>query len=132
MNDRVKITGIYVVTLTLAACSILYELLCAQALANLAGNMVKWYSLTIGVYLGAMGLGALLVERLTKRWGTWNTLCYVEIALRIVGALAIPLIYSSHVLHSYFFLHTMPLKSVVIFFSGAFSVIFLIGILTGF
>ena len=43
----------------LAACSLLYELLIAQTLATLAANTVVWYSVTIGVYLAAMGVGAM-------------------------------------------------------------------------
>ncbi|MDZ7827725.1 MAG: hypothetical protein U5R48_18865 [Gammaproteobacteria bacterium] len=39
------------------------SLLIAQTLATLAANTVVWYSVTIGVYLAAMGLGALLHDR---------------------------------------------------------------------
>jgi spermidine synthase len=131
-SERIKSTGLYTVTLIVAACSIVYELLCAQSLSLLAANMVKWYSLTIGVFLAAMGVGALLVERLTKRWGTWTTLCYVEIALSAVGALAIPLIYSAHVAHSYLYMHAKLVGSQVVFFGSAFLIISMIGILTGF
>ena len=54
------------ITLIVSACSLLYELLITQTLSLLAGNTVVWYSLTVGVYLSAMGLGAV-VFRLARR-----------------------------------------------------------------
>ncbi len=56
MNRNVSPTLVYAAALVLAACSLLYELLIAQTLAMLAANTVVWYSVTIGIYLAAMGL----------------------------------------------------------------------------
>ncbi len=76
-------------TIVVAACSILYELLLAQTLTALLGNTVLRYSITIGCYLGALGLGAMLagtrdgadpVPRLVR----------VELALSALGGLAVP------------------------------------------
>ena len=51
---------IYVVTVLVAFCSIVYELLMAQTLTLLTGNSVLRYSTTIGLYLASMGIGAFL------------------------------------------------------------------------
>ena len=53
-------TVVYVLSFILSGCSLLYELLIAQTLSLIAGNMVIWYSLTVGTYLAAMGVGAIL------------------------------------------------------------------------
>ena len=43
----------------LAFCGLTYEFVFAQSLSVLLGNSIQQYSLTIGIFLGAMGLGAL-------------------------------------------------------------------------
>lgn len=132
MEDRFKISNIYVVTLIVASCSIVYELLAAHTLTMIAANTVKWYSITIGIFLAALGVGALFEERLSKRWGTWKTLFYVEIGLSIIGALAVILIFVGHVLQMYLRAHSGIPEGLFFFFAIAFVVIFMVGILTGF
>ena len=63
MPSKGPVWTIYLIALILSACSLVYELLIAQSMAMLAANMVVWYSLTVGIYLAAMGLGAFLYER---------------------------------------------------------------------
>ena len=65
------------ITVIVSACSLLYELLIAQTLSLLAGNTVVWYSLTVGAYLGAMGLGAALF-RPRSGGSAWTSLSKVE------------------------------------------------------
>lgn len=55
-------TLLIVITLIVSFCSICYELLLAQALSLFLSNTVLRYSITIGLYLFAMGLGARTVE----------------------------------------------------------------------
>jgi spermidine synthase len=45
----------------LAFCGLTYELVLAQSLSVLLGNSVTQYSVTLGVFLAAMGAGALVV-----------------------------------------------------------------------
>ncbi len=56
MSRTGSVRGVFAIALILSACSLLYELLIAQTLSLLAGNTVVWYSLTVGTYLGAMGI----------------------------------------------------------------------------
>ena len=86
---------IYAATLILAACSLLYELLIAQALATFAANTVTWYSVTVGLYLAGMGLGALLHDQ-NPTDNLWTRFFKVEIALSAAGAIAVPLLHFSH------------------------------------
>lgn len=74
--------------LILALCSIAYELVLAQSMSAFLENTVLRYSVTIGLYLFAMGLGAFFIDRRMTRplQCLWNT----EIALTIVGALSVP------------------------------------------
>lgn len=60
MPDRKNL--LIIITLTVSFCSICYELLLAQSLSLFLRNTVLRYSVTIGLYLFAMGLGARSVE----------------------------------------------------------------------
>lgn len=75
------------VTFSTALCSIVYELILAQTLSSVMGNTAYRYNLTIGLYIAAMGIGALLVDKLSKQ----NQITYflrVELLLAVVGTLA--------------------------------------------
>lgn len=111
----------YAFTFILAFCSIVYELLLGQSLSAFLGNTVLRYSVTIGLYMLSMGIGALLAEgRLVKH--PVVTLLKVEIALTITGGFSV------------IFLMLMNSAGVpdLIFFGAAHSLIILIGVLTGF
>ena len=131
MNKSVSPAAIYAAALVLAACSLLYELLIAQTLATLAANTVVWYSVTIGVYLASMGIGALLHQRYATG-DLWVRLFRVELGLCVVGAIAVPILNFAHtggLLLSYADLVTL---SNIVFFGSAFLLTATIGVLTGF
>ncbi|MFO0624287.1 MAG: hypothetical protein U0325_01615 [Polyangiales bacterium] len=65
------------------ACGIVYELLAATAASYVLGNAVVPFSTVIGVYLAAMGLGALRSERVAARVAA--RFIEVELALAVVG-----------------------------------------------
>ncbi len=124
-----SVTVIYLLSLVLSACSLLYELLIAQTLTLIAGNMVVWYSLTVGTYLAAMGVGAILYGSSSR---DWRHLYRVEIMLSLVGASSVILLNFAHSL--YFFLEAEPTTEVIgtfVFFGTSFLLTILIGILTG-
>ncbi len=112
---------IYTFTFVLAFCSIVYELLLGQALSAFLGNTVLRYSVTIGLYMLSMGIGALSAEgRVVTHPVT--TLLKVESLLTVVGGTSVLIL---------FVLDAAPLSGVV-FSALAHGVIVLIGILTGF
>ncbi len=122
---------VYATALVLAACSLLYELLIAQTLATLAANTVVWYSVTIGIYLAAMGLGALLHEKYATG-NLWARLFRVELLLSAAGAVAVPILHFIHTFALLLDLNDFTLASNALFFGSAFVLIAVIGMLTGF
>ncbi|MCH7565516.1 MAG: hypothetical protein IH968_17020, partial [Gemmatimonadetes bacterium] len=117
------------ITVIVSACSLLYELLIAQTLSLLAGNTVVWYSLTVGAYLGAMGLGAVLFR---PRFGgsAWASLFTVEVVLSAVGAGAVVLIQLAHSVHLY--LSPSPDGAgLFVFFGVSLTMTLLVGLLSG-
>jgi spermidine synthase len=117
------------ITLIVSACSLLYELLIAQTLSLLAGNTVVWYSLTVGTYLGAMGLGAVVFRPRTQE-GAWARLFKVELLLSLLGAAAVLLIQLAHSIH----LFLSPANdggSLFVFFGVSLTMTLLVGLLSG-
>ncbi len=129
-------TRLYLLTATVAACSILYELLLAQTLVALLGNSVLRYSVTIGCYLGALGLGAILCEIRRDAGALWSRLARVELALSVLGGLAVPLFYLFDVIQSFFYFGGGALDHSawvpVLFMLATHAVIVAIGMLSGF
>lgn len=112
---------IYVFTFLLGFCSIVYELLLGQSLSAFLGNTVLRYSVTIGLYMLSMGIGALMAEgRWVKRAAV--TLLKIEILLTVVGGFSV--------------IFLLILNSVgmpdLLFSVFAHLLIVLIGVLTGF
>jgi len=127
--------ALFVVTLVVAACSIIYELLLAQTLSALLGDTVLRYSITIGTYLGALGIGAMLCER--SPVAPVRRLVRVELMLSAIGGIAVPALYFFDALQrsAYFFGGDLLAGSAVVpfaFLVVSHAIIIAIGLLSGF
>jgi spermidine synthase len=82
---------LYVNVLLLASCGLTYELLAATLGSYLLGDSVMQFSLVIGLYLSAMGLGAWLSQHvggnLVRRF------IEIELAVALVGGLSAPALF---------------------------------------
>ena len=105
----------------LAFCSIVYELLLAQALSAFLENTVLRYCVTIGLYMFSMGLGSLAAEG-KRAQNPVLTLLKVELCLTILGGFSLS------------FLHLLNMADLprIAFSAGAHVLIIAIGLLTGF
>ncbi len=113
-EKTVLILSIFIVGL----CSIIYELLVSTTSSYFLGDSIKQFSIIIGVYMAAMGIGAYF-----SRWMNKNLLLRfieVEIILGLIGGVSVPFLYFtfSQVEYSHF-------NGLVILIIGV------IGILTG-
>ncbi len=143
INRRTLIKAeILIVTIVLAFCSIVYELLLANTLALVTGNYIWWQSLTIGVYIGGLGLGAYWSDKLKD---TYKSIINIEIALSFLGAFSVFYVYMLHGSYKYMdnlFYYTGDFHSAlylqnlfvlkVIFFIMVQTLTFFIGLLSGF
>ncbi len=86
-----RVAAVVVIT---AATAIVYELLIATLATYLSGDSALQYSLTIGVYLAAMGLGAWWARDPGER--PWARLVGIELAVAAMGGLSGLLLYASH------------------------------------
>ncbi|NJC25719.1 polyamine aminopropyltransferase [Neolewinella antarctica] len=72
-------------------CSIIYELVISTTSAYFLGDSVKQFSLTIGVYMFAMGVGSFLTKYV--KGNELEAFVRTEIALGLLGGASVPLLY---------------------------------------
>ncbi len=91
----------------IATCGLIYELLAATVSSYVLGDSVTQFSLIIGVYLSAMGLGSYLSRFVDKRIA--ERFIDIELAVAIIGGLSAPLLFLTFAYVSYFgiILYTM-------------------------
>lgn len=114
LKKRILVFSIFVAGL----CSIIYELLISTTSTYLLGDSIKQFSITIGVYMAAMGLGSYL-SRLFKEQ-LIQKFIITEILLALVGGISVPLLYLTFV-----YVDNWGFSFMMIF------MIILIGVLTG-
>lgn len=97
-------------------CSIVYELLIATTVSYFLGDSVTYFSVTIGLYMAAMGAGSYCSKFINK--DLISRFVKVEIALALVGGLSIPLLYLSYTLETVFIPTYVTLTLLIGFFVG--------------
>ncbi|MGE4553347.1 MAG: spermidine synthase [Desulfovibrionaceae bacterium] len=121
------------ITLVVAFCSIVYELLMAQTLASLMGNTVLRYSVTIGVYLASLGAGAMLCGHEGR--GAARRLLRVELGLSLVGGLSVAGLHALAAIQRWLahdFGAAHPVLLPLAFFGLSHVVIVAVGVLSGY
>ncbi len=89
-NTIILIASVFIAGL----CSIVYELLISTASSYFQGDSVKQFSITIGLYMAAMGIGSY-VSRLIKK-NLLSKFIFIEIILGFLGGISIPLLYAAY------------------------------------
>lgn len=82
---------LYVNVLLLATCGLVYELLAGTLGSYLLGDSVTQFSLVIGLYLSAMGVGAWLSKHIDGNLA--RRFIEVELCVALVGGLSAPVLY---------------------------------------
>ena len=102
--------------LVVAVCALVYELLCGTLASYLLGDAVLQFSLVLGTYLFAMGVGAWASRSLEPRAA--SRFVQTELALALVGGLSVPLLLAGVAAH-------VPLRPAL------HAVVFVVGALVG-
>ncbi|MEM9850085.1 MAG: polyamine aminopropyltransferase, partial [Bacteroidota bacterium] len=72
-------------------CSIIYELLISTTTSYFLGDSIKQFSITIGVYMAAMGLGSYWSKYFER--DILSKFVLVELSLGTIGGLSVPILY---------------------------------------
>ena len=100
----------------IATCGLIYELLAGTLSSYVLGDSVTQFSIIIGVYLFAMGVGSWLSRFIDKHIA--ERFVEIELSVAVVGGFSAPLLFLSFANLSYF--------SIVLY-----GVVFVIGVLVG-
>ena len=82
-------------TLVISGCSMVYELLISSVSTYLLGDGIEQFSITIGLYMCAMGIGSYLTRKIKKRLFNW--LVAVEVAIGIIGGTCALVLFLSNI-----------------------------------
>ena len=102
--------------LIIATCGLIYELLAGTLASYVLGDSVTQFSLIIGIYLSALGVGSWLSRFVEKELA--RRFVDVELAVAVLGGASAPLLFLTFAHLSYF--------QVVLY-----GLVFLIGVLVG-
>lgn len=97
MNTEVKqfnATTLLFTTLLISICSIVYELIIGSLSSYLLGNSVTQFSITIGLYLFAMGIGSFASKYVSRN--LFDVFTFVEIIIGIVGSFSSLILFLCH------------------------------------
>jgi spermidine synthase len=86
-------TALYLNVFVVAICGLVYELLAGTLGSYLLGDSVMQFSLVIGLYLSAMGVGAWLSRKLDGDLA--RRFLDIELGVAIVGGLSAPVLFLS-------------------------------------
>lgn len=102
--------------IVIATCGLIYELLAGTLSSYVLGDSITQFSLIIGIYLFAMGVGSWLSRFVEKNVA--DKFIDIELAVAVIGGLSAPLLFLTFAYISYF--------GVVLY-----SMVFVIGALVG-
>lgn len=111
-----QIPLLFLNVIIIATCGLIYELLAGTLASYVLGDSVTQFSLIIGIYLSAMGVGSWLSGYLDKDLA--KRFVEIELAVAVAGGFSAPLLFLTFANVSYF--------SIVLY-----SMVFLIGALVG-
>ncbi|MFN0051279.1 MAG: polyamine aminopropyltransferase [Planctomycetales bacterium] len=89
--QRAPLFLLYLNVLVVATCGLIYELLAGTLASYVLGDSVTQFSLVIGVYLSALGVGAWLSRFITGRLA--RVFVEVELAVALLGGFSAPLLF---------------------------------------
>ncbi len=98
--NRAPFFLLYLNVLIVATCGLIYELLAGTLASYVLGDSVTQFSLIIGVYLSALGVGAWLSRFIDQ--GLARSFIEVELGVALIGGASAPLLFLSFAYLSWF------------------------------
>lgn len=111
-----RVPLLFLNVLVIASCGLIYELLAGTVASYVIGDSITQFSLIIGIYLSALGVGAWLSRFIDRDLAA--RFVEIEIAVALVGGLSAPLLFFGFARLQWFQLFL-------------FLIVFVIGVLVG-
>jgi spermidine synthase len=101
LSDMKRPPLLFLNVLIVATCGLIYELLAGTLASYVLGDSVTQFSLIIGIYLFAMGVGSWLSRFIDK--GLARRFVDIELAVAVLGGFSAPLLFLTFSRVSYFY-----------------------------
>ena len=95
-----RVPLLFLNVIVIATCGLIYELLAGTLASYVLGDSVTQFSLIIGIYLSAMGVGSWLSGFLDKDLA--KRFVEIELAVAVIGGFSAPLLFLTFAAVSYF------------------------------
>lgn len=106
-----RTTFLFLNVLVVATCGLVYELLAGTLASYVLGDSVTQFSLVIGVYLSAMGVGAWLSGFIGE--GVARRFVEIELGVALIGGVSAPLLFLAYGRIGYFSLFLFGTVSLI-------------------
>ncbi|MDK2800975.1 MAG: spermidine synthase [Clostridiales bacterium] len=101
-SERINATPLLFAIFMIAICGIIYELIIGAISSYLLGNSVKQYSITIGLFMSAMGVGSYLSKRFYKN--LFDVFAVIELSIGLIGGMSAILLFASYAFTKMYYL----------------------------
>ncbi|WP_010681218.1 polyamine aminopropyltransferase [Acetivibrio cellulolyticus] len=91
-----------VATLLISICSIIYELMISSISTYLNGDSIKQFSVTIGLYMSAMGIGSYISKFVKEN--LFNKFIFIELSTGLLGGFSTFILFMSNIYTKIYYL----------------------------
>ncbi|SHK40774.1 polyamine aminopropyltransferase [Paramaledivibacter caminithermalis] len=92
--DHINATPLLFAVFIIAICGIIYELIVGAISSYLLGDSVKQYSITIGLFMSAMGVGSYATKYFSRN--LFDVFVIIELLIGVFGGLSAILLFASY------------------------------------
>lgn len=98
---KIKTESLFLITIfVISTCGLIYELISGAIASYLLGDSVLQFSLVIGIYLFAMGIGSFFSKFIKKDY--IQKFIEIELAIGLIGGLSAPILFTTYNLIDFF------------------------------
>ena len=94
-NEKFDGRLLLVTTLLISICSIIYELIISSLSSYLQGDSITQFSITIGLYMSAMGIGSYLSKYMKNN--LFNKFVFIEMSVGILGGFSTLILFITNI-----------------------------------
>ena len=94
-KEKFNIKLLFVTTLIISICSIIYELLISAISSYIQGDSVTQFSITIGLYMSAMGIGSYLSKYVKDK--LFNKFIFIEMSIGLLGGFSTLILFLANI-----------------------------------
>ncbi|QUI21685.1 polyamine aminopropyltransferase [Vallitalea pronyensis] len=93
-DGKINATPLLFAVFIIAICGIIYELIIGAISSYLLGDSVKQYSITIGLFMSAMGIGSYITRRFKRN--LFDVFVTIELLIGLIGGVSAVFLFAAY------------------------------------